>query len=156
MQMPWVEKFSLPKPYEIFPWDELSDQDKQYIVNRKKEADWYPDEVSPLFNIPEFEKINSIGLRLHGQVVGWLITHRSNANVIEYSSLFVSPELQGLGRGIHLIIEAARRQYDSGVERAIFQVKVNNSAGLGFVQKRMGEAIINQTSRWFCEKTLRA
>lgn len=71
MQMPWVEKFSLPKPYEIFPWDELSDQDKQYIVNRKKETDWYSDEVSPLFNIPEFEKINSIGLRLHGRVVGW-------------------------------------------------------------------------------------
>lgn len=104
MQMPWCQHMRLPEDFEIFYRNTLIEQDKQQILNRQKQSNWYPDALSPVFDKPEFESENSVGLRLHGEVVGWLITHRANADVVEYNSLFVSPELQKQGRGIHLIL----------------------------------------------------
>ncbi|MCK5831894.1 MAG: GNAT family N-acetyltransferase [Methylococcales bacterium] len=154
MQMAWYKKLCLPKGYTIFSWDTLSKQDKQQILNRQKKTNWYPVELSPLFDSLGFEPVNSIGLRLKGVVVGWLITHRVHIDVIEYSSLFVSPELQGLGRGVHLILEAIKRQHIIGVPHAIFQARVENTSACSFVERRMAETIVSQTSRWVSKKQL--
>jgi GNAT superfamily N-acetyltransferase len=154
MQMAWCQNMRLPTEFEIFSWDILTKLEKQQILNRQEQSDWYPVGLSPLFDNPDFESANSLGLRLHGEVVGWMITHRVHADVIEYSSLFVSPELQSMGRGIHLIVEAVKRQYALGVERAIFQVQAENSAMLSFVERRMAETITAQTGRWFSKKSL--
>jgi len=154
MQMPWCQNMSLPEGFEIFLWNTLTKQDRQHILDRQKRTNWYPVHQSPLFNVPDFEPANSVGLRLYGEVVGWMITHRVHADVIEYSSLFVSPELQSLGRGIHLIIAAVKRQQELGITRGIFQVKIDNSAMLSFVEKRMEETISSQTSRCFSMKVL--
>ncbi len=154
MQMAWCQNMRLPTEFEIFTWDTLTKQEKQHILNRQEQSDWYPVGLSPLFDNPDFESANSVGLRLHGDVVGWMITHRVHADVIEYSSLFVSPELQNMGRGIHLIVEAVKRQNNLGIERAIFQVQAENSAMLSFVERRMAETITAQTGRWFSKKQL--
>ena len=154
MQMAWCQHMKLSAQFEIFSWDTLAEQDKQQILNRQKQSDWYPDALSPHFDKPDFEAAISLGLRLQGVVVGWLIAHRVHADVIEYSCLFVSPELQVLGRGIHLIVEAIKRQHSLGVERAIFQVQAENSAMLSFVERRMAESITAKTSRWFSKKLL--
>ncbi len=154
MQMPWCQTMRLPPELEIFSWETLSRNDKQQILDRKKQSDWYPVEHSPLFDEPKFEPATSIGLRLHNEVVGWLITHRGSADVIEYSSLFVSPELQGLGRGIHLIVEAVKRQHAHKVAHAIFQVQVKNTQMISFVERRMSETIVSKTSRWYSVKLL--
>lgn len=126
----------------------------QHILNRQQQSNWYPAGLSPHFDKPDFEPANSIGLRWHGQVVGWMITYRVHADVIEYSSLFVSPELQRLGRGIHLIVEAIKRQHKLGITRAIFQVQAENIAMLSFVERRMAGTITAQTGRWFSKKML--
>jgi len=149
-----VALYTLPEGFEIFLWNTLTKQDRQHILDRQKRTNWYPVHQSPLFNVPDFEPANSVGLRLYGEVVGWMITHRVHADVIEYSSLFVSPELQSLGRGIHLIIAAVKRQQELGITRGIFQVKIDNSAMLSFVEKRMEETISSQTSRCFSMKVL--
>lgn len=154
MQMPWCQTMHLPSKLEIFSWKTLSSQDKHHILDRQKQSNWYPVEYAPLFDGPEFEPATSIGLRLQGEVVGWLITHQVSADVIEYSSLFVSLELQGLGRGIHLIVEAVKRQHAHKVAHAIFQVQVKNTQMISFVGRRMSETIISQTSRWYSEKSL--
>lgn len=154
LQMAWSQHIRLPAEFEIFAWDTLTNQDKQHILNRQQQSNWYPAGLSPHFDKPDFEPANSIGLRWHGQVVGWMITHRVHADVIEYSSLFVSPELQRLGRGIHLIVDAIKRQYRLGITRAIFQVQAENIAMLSFVERRMAGTITAQTGRWFSKKML--
>ena len=154
MQMPWCQQMTLPEGFEIFSWDLLTPQDKQQILNRQQLENWYPLELSPLFEGLTFEPANSIGLRLHNLVVGWMITHRVKHDVIEYSSLFVSPELQKLGRGVHLIVESVKRQQALGVAKGIFQVQAENKVMTTFAEERMGETILSQTSRWFSSKLL--
>lgn len=145
--------FLLPK-FEIFSWNTLTNSDKKHILNRHKQCNWYPVELSPLFKICDFESSISVGLRMNGIVVGWLITHKVRADVIEYSRLFVSPELQGLGRGIPLGIEAVKRQYELGITSGIFQVKTGNAKSISFVNRRMAECITAQTARWVSQKSL--
>ncbi len=154
MQLAWCRNMSLPEEFEIFSWDTLTSADKQHILNRQQQANWYPVEFSPPFENPDFETSNSLGLRLHGNVVGWLITHRVHTNVIEYCSLFVSPELQNIGRGYYLIVEAVKRQYELGVAHGILQVQADNEAMLSFVEQRMEGTIIAQPGCWFSKKVL--
>ena len=154
LQMPWCQNMSLPPKFEIFAWNTLTNADKQHILDRQEQGNWYPVELSPLFDAADFEPTNSVGLRWYGTVVGWLITHKVHADVIEYSRLFVSPELQGLGRGIHLIIEAIKRQHEHGLTRGIFQVQTANTKMISFVERRMAESITAQTGRWVSRKLL--
>ncbi len=154
MKLTWYQNIKLPKEFEIFSWDTLTNIDKQHILNRQQHTHWYPLELSPTFENPDFETTNSLGLRLHGNVVGWLITHQVHANVIEYCNLFVSPELQSTGLGYHLIVEAIKRQNALGVEYGIFQVQVGYKTMLSFVQRRMDGTIVAQTGRCFSKKVL--
>lgn len=154
MQMPWCQHLHLPKAFEIFSWDTLTKTEKQHILTRQQQTNWYPAGFSPQFESPGFEALNSVGLRYQGEVVGWMVTHRVHPNVIEYSSLFVSPERQSLGRGYHLMVESVRRQHSLGIAHGIFQVQANNKAMLSFVERRMAKTIVSQTSRWFANKLL--
>lgn len=154
VQLPVAQKMKLPAEYELFLWDTLAESDKQYVLNRQKKMDWYPKALSPHFDNPNFEKGNSVGLRFRGDVVGWMINYRVGEHVIEYSSLFVSPELQGLARGVPLMVEAAKRQYAMGVKFAIFQVQSKNKAMNMFTKKHMGKSVVSETSRYSSYKAL--
>ncbi len=156
VQMAWCKKMKpLPAEYEIFLWDRLTEQDKQYIKARQKKENWYPKELPPVFDQNMFDHETSVGLRLNGDVVGWMMTNRINDRIVEYNSLFVSPTLQRLGRGMHLIVDAITRQQALGLEFGIFQVLSDNQAMCGFIEKRMKSTVISQTMRDYLDKSLK-
>jgi N-acetylglutamate synthase-like GNAT family acetyltransferase len=156
VQMPWCKNMvTLPEEYDIFPWSELTQHDENKIMARQKKEGWYPKEVPPIFDRSIFDHETSVGLRLRGEVVGWMMTHRVNNNIVEYSSLFVSPEIQRLGRGVHLIVAAISRQQVLGIQYGIFQVVSNNTEMCRFVEKRMKNTIISQTTRRYLDKSLK-
>ena len=155
VKMAWCKNMKpLPAAYDIFLWSTLSKQDEQHIVARQKNENWYPKELPPIFDTAMFDPKTSVGLRLKGEVVGWMMTNRVNDRIIEYNSLFVSPELQRLGRGMHLIVDAIKRQHVLGMEYGIFQVLSNNVAMRGFIEKRMKSTVISQTTRDYFDKSL--
>ena len=151
----WFRRNLLPRGYEIFPWIDLGAQERVRIVQKQRTSTWFPAELTPFQEEDRLEIANSLGLRRRGEVVGWLITHRVDPEVIQYSSLFVSPQLQRLGRALPLVVEAIRRQRELGIPRAIFQVRADNRAAIRFVQRRMPGTVAAQVSRWIAEKELR-
>ena len=55
-----------------------------------------------------------MGLRYKAKIVGWCLTHRIDAQTIRYSTIYVEPKFQKLGRGISLVAEAIKRQMNNG------------------------------------------
>ncbi len=113
----WLHRYRLPEGFEIFPWSELTTNERHNILARQRRELWFPPELTPFQEVQRIEHLNSLGLRHHSEVVGWMITHRVAEDTIQYTSLFVRKELQGLGRAVPLLAEAIKRQMPSGIER---------------------------------------
>jgi uncharacterized protein (TIGR03032 family) len=130
-QAPWLKKYPLPGQFIVFPWSELTDEDRKQITQMD-----YPTALNP-FNSNSFESINSLGLRYQEQMVGWIITHRVAEDSIRYSSLFVDQPFQKMGRGIALLSQSILSQIATTVPRCLFAVPTENQEMLGFVTRRL-------------------
>lgn len=111
----------LPAEYQICDWVDLSADDRASIIQRQQDQPWYPPALDPFHFEPELEVINSLALRYHGEVVGWLLTHRTSERTMYYRCLFVRDDLARLGRGLSLLVEAIQRHWD----------EIGHQSGLG-------------------------
>jgi hypothetical protein len=92
-----MERRPLPSEYELFPWVELRPEERADILTRQRAAEWYPETLSPFPEEERIEPVSSLGLRFHGQVVGWCITHRMKPDTIRFFRLFIRRDLQPMG-----------------------------------------------------------
>ena len=106
LEAPLIRRRRLPAGFSIFPWCELSADDRTAM---RRQA-WYPEMLSPFRDEEMQEPENSLGLRHHGQIVGWLITHRVSSTMIRYHSMFIRPEVRPHGCALPMIAEAIDRQ----------------------------------------------
>ena len=150
----WFSRVKLREGYRLFPWRELSSAEREGILERQRKEAWYPNELTPFQEKASIEWSNSLGLRFHDEVVGWMITHRVAPDVIQYTSLFVSPEHRLLAGGMPLIIEAVRRHEATDVNRAIFQVQSQNQALIKFVDRRLKHLLATDAERLQSTKEL--
>jgi len=135
---PWFEKaIPFPAGYNEFSWSDLTPEEKQKILHQIDEG-IVPEQVSP-FTKQEPEPINSLGLRYQGEVIGWMITHRSQPDTIRYSALFVQRAYQYRGVAIHLLVNAILLQQQAGVPRSLFEVNLYqiDYNWLQFVKRRL-------------------
>lgn len=137
VQAPWMAQSHLPASFTIFPWYELTDQERSDL-QQPQTADWIPPDLAPLALEQEpIEPINSLGVRYQGTVVGWVITHRLNSETIRYTCSFIRADLQRRGRMIPLYVEAIRRQDQAGIRNGIWTVPLRHTGMFHFVQNRM-------------------
>lgn len=127
---PWLYKPVLPKEYEIFSWQELSQNEAQKIRS------WQdcPAALNPFTNDRRIEFMNSLGVRHNGEIIGWSLTHRVAPDTIRYSSLFVREKYQKLGRAVPVLAESIKRQIASPVPYCTFSVTRENGRMLEGVQ----------------------
>lgn len=148
----WFHRLRLPPAYSVFPWGGLRAPQRLAIIGRKEESDWYPSVLSP-FQLPQqIEPCCSLGLSYYGEVVGWVIAHRIRPDLVQYTSLFVSAELQPLGRAIPLAVEALKRQFAAGIPKAMFQVLADNHRFLRFIEQRLATHMAGQVGQYRARK----
>jgi GNAT superfamily N-acetyltransferase len=137
-EAPWVVRTpGLPEDFSIFPWAELSSEEREDILLRQRERPWYPEDLGPFLDEALIEPINSVGLRHRGRVVGWLSTHRVAADTIRYTTLFVARHHQRMARGVALMAEAVRRHATSCVPYGACAVNWENPGMSVFVCRRL-------------------
>ncbi|MEP0981349.1 GNAT family N-acetyltransferase [Leptolyngbya sp. FACHB-17] len=135
-QAPWMAQSHLPATFTIFPWDQLTHEERSYLQHQQITADWIPSDLAPLEQEP-IESLNSLGVRYQGTIVGWVITHRLNLDTIRYTCSFIRADFQRRGRIIPLYVEAIRRQAQAGIRNGIWTVPLRHTAMFNFVQNRM-------------------
>ncbi len=147
--------YSLPASYTIFPWVELTPENREYIQKQQDILPWYPEILSPFDDEEILEPVNSLGLRYQGQVVGWMITHRVAIGTIRYTKFFVKKELQSVGRAIPLLVTAIQLQLEkSEANKAVFTVLHDNSRMVKFINKRLGFYLSLLRQSWQTSKLI--
>ncbi|MGD2148867.1 MAG: TIGR03032 family protein [Anaerolineae bacterium] len=158
-QAPWFSAVSLPDGFEAFPWVDLTAEEKEYMERRQKEEEggWYPDHLTPFQVLERLEAANSLGLRHEGRVVGWMITHRTAPDTVQYTSLFLDRGVRGQGLALPFVIEAIRRQ--AAVEKeapyGLFQVEVDNEKMMSFLDHFLRPYMESQVELRLTGKRLR-
>lgn len=139
LEAPWMKRYShLLSSYSIFPWVEITQEERQAIQQKQEAQPWIPEDLIPFQyeHKHNFEPLNSLGLRYQGQVVGWVINHRLDPDTIRYTCSFVRKDLQKMGRIISLYAEAGKRQVRAKLPNVIWIVPLIHESMMKFVKHR--------------------
>lgn len=140
IKMPWVNKEGyFVNSYEIFPWSSLSNEEKMSI---QKQKDKIPQDLYPLQYMANMERVNSIGLRYRGDVVGWLISHRIAPDTIRFTCSYIRHDLQKIGRNLGLMAEAIKRQHQAKIPYIIWTTPMHHQGMVEFTKKRISPFLI--------------
>src|SRR5262245_56754945 len=102
--LPWM-RVRKPEGYEIFGWSDLGEREVARIApalgteQRSSAASRWTSEFP-------IETQCSVAVRYRGDLVGWMLTHRLDAERVRYSRLFVEPDHQSRFSGVALLVEA--------------------------------------------------
>lgn len=132
----------MPPGYQAIRWCDLSPAQRAGIVERhRREAPWYPEDLSPFLYEPGCAQETSLALvkgSSDGEVVGWVISHVIDDDTVRYTCSFVSQELQHAGRIMPLWWATAQRQAErTRFSRVIWTVPVQHASMATFATRRM-------------------
>lgn len=100
---PWLKNPPpLRKDEELFFLQDLTKEEESTLKRWDRENPLLHI-LSPFDNDFPLETLNSLGLRIRGELAGWIATHRINSHTIRYSSLYIHSEHRGTGSAIALL-----------------------------------------------------
>ncbi len=105
-QVPWFQKYELGPGYEIFPWRDLTAEDREELQASQRDTSWIPEDLEPWKYDATAEPVTSLGLKLDGKIVGWVINQEVSEEMIRITCAFVRKDLQRLGKILPLFSES--------------------------------------------------
>lgn len=153
----WFEKPRLlPHEVSLHSWSELKHEEKHRLEVQAAQGA-YPYAVYPYGKGGLPEPINSVFLRHQGSVIGWLATHRQDAETIVYSGLYVHLDYRSKGYSMLLMAEGIRRQKESPVPTAMFELNATQVSEIWrrFVAGSLAPYAFKQTEVFTTWKELR-
>jgi hypothetical protein len=152
---PWLqdERAKLPPEFELFPWNTLTTDERDAIQQKQAEENLYSPNLDP-FIADSYLAFNGMGLRYQGEVIGWMVTHQSATDTIQYTSLFLLPQFQQQRLAIPLLAAALNRQIESDIPFSIWQVEAHNEAMLTFVRRYLQPYLAKESQRLLVRKLL--
>lgn len=157
--IPWVhEEQNYPAGFEEFLWTDLKAEERKKLLKEESQG-VFMKHVSPFFNESLIEPINSLGLRYQGNVIGWMITHRTAVDTINYRSLYVERGLQFQQLATKLIFNSIRRHMQARTQWAFLEIPVTvvKNSWIHFVERRIApyaDKVTHLKQAWFNSPSL--
>ena len=149
----WLNRYSLPKSVTLFPWSELTPEEKEQIKQQREDILKYPPELDPFYEEQIIEPMNSMGIRYQGQVVGWMIAHRIAPDTIRYSALFAREDLPKVRCVLSLMAAAINRHAEHPeIPNVKYIVMSYNVPMLRFVERHMVPYKTSTYQTWIATK----
>lgn len=112
MALRYLSNRPLPNGTEVFLWRDLRPDDAeayQQLTMNREQNDLF---LSPFreMGVPIHEE-TSVGLRINGQLVGWMINHYVNDTppTVRYSRLYIAPQHRKTRNFMHILGNAMQR-----------------------------------------------
>jgi GNAT superfamily N-acetyltransferase len=106
----WYGKYPLEPGYTVFPWKDLSETEREALRESQRATGWIKPDLEPWKHDAEgFEPVSSLGIRLNGELVGWIINHALDARVVRFTCSFIRKDLGRRGKIVPVYSEAIRR-----------------------------------------------
>jgi len=135
---PWIDKAKFPPgKFEIFPWAELPQEDREEIYRSNQEARWISPGLEPwTYDHYGFDTVSSLGLRYKGEVVGWMINHRLSPDTVRITCAFMGRGLGRRARLVPLISASIERLWGTECSNCTFVTPVRFKAMVQFIRRR--------------------
>lgn len=138
VRMPWYRRYRPRNGLEIISWKDVGDTEYRSLRRSQEEDPWIPEDLVPWnFDRRGFEEISSVGARMGGGIVGWVVNHCINPETIRFTCSYIRSDLARRGRIVALYSEAIRRLSETGVRRCVFTTPMHFPDMVTFVQRRI-------------------
>ena len=130
---------TLPEDYSLFLWTEALPEEIETVRDWAK-SNPQIEQYSPFDSKHPFDPVTSLGLRYKGKLVGWMVNHRINPNLLRYSAFYVVPEVRGLGPSICMLKESIRLHLADKLEmEGMMEInfKLSPNRWIQFIEKRL-------------------
>lgn len=136
---PWFSRH-YPKftHLEVFFWKDLKESER-VLLKRREEQHAFPRYVSPFLHEEKIEPLNSLGLRISGEVVAWIITHRVDDDTIRYAYFYSPPNFQHYGWAVYLLQKSISLQQQSLIPWSLFDLNLEQTSKSWhrFIERRL-------------------
>jgi len=132
----WLARARLEPGYELFPWTELTAQERGALLARQA-ADPIAPDVWPFSSSPDIEPRSSLGVRHRGEVVGWVVNHPYDATTVRFTCSYMYDELQGRARLVAAYAASINRCREAGITKAIWTVPVSFPRMIAFSRRHL-------------------
>lgn len=132
----WVAESRIPSPFEVFAWSELTATERAALEAVRSTI---PPPLWPFESDAPVEPCNSLGLRLAGEVVGWMVTHRVAPQVVRFTALYIREPWRRTELSFALLAEALRRKARALPPEVVssMAVQVENQPMLRVAERRL-------------------
>lgn len=139
-------KYEYPAGYKEFLWKNLSERQREDLLNREKKHHFSPS-ISPFREEASLEPLNSLGLQYNKRVVGWVITQRLDPETIRYSSFYIEPQLKYKSLAIKLLVDSMRLHKQHPTRYATIEIPCLqvHPSWIQFIKKRIVPSAIKVT-----------
>jgi len=129
--MPWFRRLAMPPGYDIVPWVELRESEREELRESHRQERWIAEELYPFDYERGIEPVTSLALRVHGKVLGWCLNHLLDG-LLRCTCSYLRKDLQQRARGLVLWSEMIDRMSIIGVEICMWTVPAARDAMVRF------------------------
>jgi GNAT superfamily N-acetyltransferase len=145
--VPWAKqgrKYRYPQYF--FPWTELTSDERNQLKDEEGPGSWRdePDPASPLVFGMNFEPNTSLGVRIDGEIVGWMINGLYGADTVLYGSYFVRKPYRNAGLAISLLLESLKRQRKTEIPNCVWFAQKGNPEAKRLYDKMLAPCILSR------------
>lgn len=156
--VPWAGKHREYRYQKyFFPWKELTSAERNQLKNEEGPDSWRDESnpASPLVFGNDFEPSTSLGVRIDGEIVGWMINGLYGADTVLYGSYFVRRPYRNAGMAISLLLEALKRQREVAIPNCVWFAQKSNPAAKRLYDKILAPCILSRNAVYITRKILR-
>lgn len=153
---PWLRMAALPPGCQLFPWPALQPAEREALLRGKDEGA-YPADLCPLDFERGMDAARSLGARMDGRVVAWLLTHARDAHTLRFTCCYV---LRDLPAGAlvpifaKLLEQVILAMQEAGMTRATFTVPESHAPMARFVRAHLAPFLSDLAESRESHKTL--
>jgi len=135
---PYLDRYPVRQGCEVFPWVELTDDERAELERGQAESGWIARDLQPWDHEERLEPITSVGMRCHGEVVGWVINHPISPTTLRFTCSYIRKDLGRRGRIVPLYCESFRRLKQTRYTSCTFTSPLYHPTMAAFAIKRCG------------------
>lgn len=131
----WYGRYPLTEGFTVFPWTELTAAERETLIRSQAESPWIKPDLEPWRHDQYgFEPVSSLGIRYHGEIVGWVINHAISETVVRFTCSFIRKDLGRRGKIVPAYTESIRRlSLDSSFKECTLTVPLRHEGMARFL-----------------------
>lgn len=133
---PWLNRYALPKGYEVLPWAQVTTAERETLRLSNLEKPWIAPDLLPFDFEESYEPVTSVALRFNGAIVGWCLNHVVDG-VLRFTCSFLRRDLQRLGRIVLLYSDSVSRMPAAELSVGMWTVPIRHAGMVNFARKHM-------------------